>query len=720
MKNISVFILLILGTYSIHAQTIHGMVMSLDPEKGMADLPFANVYFKPLQKGILTDERGNFSLDLEGEQGYIIISAVGFQTDSLFVPSDHMMIHLMPQSQELTEVFVSGQQGNIDRLATQNAELLSKNVILKAACCNLSESFETNTSVSVSYNDAVTGTKQIQFLGLSGKYIQTNIENMPGVRGLKTTFGMNYIPGTWINSIQLSKGQTSVLNGYESISGAINVELEKPDTTDQYYFNTYLNSMGRFEMNNQFSHKFSDKFSGALYIHNSSLKNQIDQNSDGFLDLPSNNQTNIFNRWKYMDENWVVQFGGNYINENRLGGQTNDIPNANKYQFGSKTERGEAFAKIAKLFQNKPYKGIGLILQSAMHKNDSYFGINPYVGTENSFYGNLIYQNIIGNTNHTYKTGISYLYDEVSENYLDYTFSRIEKVPGIFYEYSYTIPEKFNWVIGNRVDFHNNLGTQWVPRTHIKWDISRDFILRASAGKGWRRINYIADNYSYLANQRTLIVEQGSPVDIAWNYGIGISFDRIIGGRKANFLLDYYSTQFTQQWIWDMETINQIHYYLGQGKSYSNAFQLEINYSPIKRFDLKASYRLQDVKADYGTGKDLIRRDKPFISRDRVLVNLAYFTTESKWKFDYTFIVNGRQRVPVNDYYSPNFTVSNFQVTRSIKKWEIYWGGENIFGFKQSNPILNFSQPYSPNFDATMIWGPIYGAMYYSGLRFRI
>lgn len=720
MKSLSVLLIILLGAFSIQAQTIHGMVMSIDPEKGMADLPFANIYFKPLQKGIITDERGNFSLDLEGEQGYIIISAVGFQTDSLFVPSDHMMIHLMPQSQELTEVFVSGQQGNIDRLATQNAELLSKNVILKAACCNLSESFETNTSVSVSYNDAVTGTKQIQFLGLSGKYIQTNIENMPGVRGLKTTFGMNYIPGTWINSIQLSKGQTSVLNGYESISGAINVELEKPDTTDQYYFNTYLNSMGRFELNNQFSHKFSDKFSGALFIHHSSLNNQVDQNADGFMDLPTNNQTNIFNRWKYMDENWVVQFGGNYINENRLGGQTADIPNANKYQFGSKTERGEAFAKIAKLFQNKPYKGIGLILQSAMHKNDSYFGINPYKGIENSFYGNLIYQNIIGNTNHTYKTGLSYLYDEVTEDYLGYAFSRTEKVPGIFYEYSYTNPEKFNWVIGNRVDFHNNLGTQWVPRTHIKWDISRDFVLRASAGKGWRRINYLADNYSYLANQRTLIIDQGSPVDIAWNYGLGISFDRIIKGRKANFLLDYYSTHFTQQWIWDMETMNQIHYYLGQGKSFSNTIQLEVNYSPFKRFDLKASYRMQDVKADYGTGQDLIRRDKPFISRDRVLVNLAYFTTGSKWKFDYTFIMNGRQRVPINDYYSPNFTVSNFQITRSIKKWEIYLGGENIFGFKQANPILNFTQPYSPNFDATMIWGPIYGAMYYSGLRFRI
>lgn len=719
MKPFFLFILLIFSVFQSEAQMIHGQVMSMDPDKGMADLPFANIYFKPLNKGLISDEAGKFSLDLAGEQGYLIVSAIGFETDSIFVPSDHLMIHLMPKKNELKEVIVLGESGNVDRLVSQNAELLTKKVLLKAACCNLSESFETNTSVSVAYNDAITGTKQIQFMGLSGNYIQNMVENMPAIRGLKTIFGPNFIPGTWINSIQLSKGQSSVLNGYESISGAINLEYEKPDTTEKYYFNSYVNSMGRFELNNQFSHRFSNQFSGALFVHHSQMNSQIDQNNDQFLDLPTFNQTNVFNRWKYLDNRWSIQFGGNYLYENRLGGQNAGINKALRYQFGSTTERGEVFGKFARLFQNKPNKGMGLIVQAASHQNNSYFGVNPYKGKETSFYSNFIYQNIINNTNHLYKAGLSFLYDEVEENYLNFDFYRKEMVPGAFLEYSFSVPEKFNWVIGNRIDKHNNLGWQYVPRTHFKWDLTKDLILRGSAGKGWRRLNYFADNFSYLASQRTIQIANDRPIEIAWNYGLGISFDQIIRGRKANFLLDFYTTQFTKQWLWDMEEPGKIQYYLGSGKSFAHSFQFEFNYSPFKRFDLKVSYRYQDVQADYGQ-VNLTRRIKPFVPKDRLLFNFAYFTSESKWKFDYTWIYNGQQRIPLENHFSPGFWIANFQVTRTIKKWEVYLGGENIFGFRQSNPIIQPEQPYSSNFDATMVWGPIYGSMFYSGLRFKI
>jgi outer membrane cobalamin receptor len=497
-----------------------------------------------------------------------------------------------------------------------------------------------------------------------------------------------------------------------------------------------MNSQGRFEINQQGAHRFNSRLSTGVFTHYSQQAARLDGNGDGFLDLPLFNLINVLNRWKYATDRWMIQWGANYLFENRLGGQKSFTSNSDRtwyYGFGSKTERLETFAKVARLYPQKPYQGLAFILSTANHANDSYFATKNYIGREQSIYGNLIFQSIIGNTNHTWKTGASFLMDSYQESYIDSAYSRTEIVPGIYGEYTWTIPNTLTVVLGQRVDFHNQLGTQWVPRLHVKWDVAPDWILRLSAGKGWRRVNPLAENMGYLINNRALkLVGNLNPLEVSWNYGITLTKNMNIGSRKANLVLDAFQTDFTHQWMVDMESASSVRFYSSPGASYSTSIQAEFNYSPFKRFEFKAAYRFQDVQADYLTESGALNRlTKPFLNRDRILVNLAYATPYEIWKYDLTWQWNGSRRIPdatvghLHTASSPEvqasaFSTVNAQVTRQFKKWELYLGAENLFNFTQANPIMSAKDPFAMGFDASMVWGPIVGTMVYTGIRFKI
>ncbi len=729
---------LVFSTFFLLGQEITGRVMSLDGAGKMEDLIGASIYYAPNKIGVLTKSGGLFAMKVSQFPGWLYIRYQGLESDSVFVEKPSFQyIHLMVKENELNEVRVVANPGQQDNMSLRQTEILTMKTLAKAACCNLSESFETNASVSVNYTDGVTGVKQIQLLGLSGNYVQTNVEGIPSIRGLKSTYGLNYLPGSWIQSIDLSKGTSSVANGYESMSGAINVELAKPDTSEKYFLNTYVNSQGRYEINQQGAYRLNRNLSTGVFTHISQQLARTDGNQDGFMDQPLFDLVNVLNRWKYSAEKWMFQWGGSYLRENRVGGQTNfDEVKSNRYLvygFGSLTSRWELFGKMARLFPTSPWKGLGLILQTTQHQNDSYFAFKNYKGREQSVYGNLIYQSIIGNTNHTWKAGTSFLYDSYQESFTDSTFARTEIVPGVFGEYAWTVPNVLNLVLGQRLDWHNQLGLQWIPRMNLKWDISTDWIFRLSAGKGWRRVNPLAENMGLLANGRRLqLIGPLNPMEKSWNYGFSLTKNLFIGDRKANVVLDVYRTDFEHQWMVDMENAGSIRMYSNPGASFANSAQIEFNYSPIKRFEIKAAYRWQDVQADYYTSTgSLSRLLKPFFNKERVLVNISYATPLDRWKYDLTWQWNGDRRVPNNTpghlhgesavlLTAPAFSTVYAQVTRQFKKWEWYVGGENLFNFTQSNPIMSASDPFSRYFDATMVWGPIVGRMIYTGMRYKI
>jgi outer membrane receptor for ferrienterochelin and colicins len=737
-KSYILLITLLFLAMQAHSQIIEGTVLS-NTEKGKkTPLIGATIRWENSKTGEITDPDGYFKIKKNPENQSLIVSLIGFKSDTIKVNSFEKIEILLSESQtDLDGVIVRGNASVIDRMNPIQTEILTSATLKKAACCNLSESFETNSSVSVGFSDAITGSKQIQMLGLSGTYVQINTENIPNIRGLNTIFGLNYTPGTWVNSIDIAKGVGSVTNGYEAMTGAINVELIKPESSDKVFVNNYLNSQGRAELNVHLSKLISKKWTTGLLTHVSSQIGKVDGNNDSFLDLPLYKQFNFINRWKYSGAKFSTQFGVKYLSEDRVGGQTKFNPTTDKftsnaYGFGSNTNRIELFTKLALLFPNKPFRGLGLIINGLNHQNDSYIGFKRYTGNERTLYANLLYKDIISNSNHAYTTGASLLIDNYNEFFIDSTFKRNETAPGLFGEYSFTIPNKINVLIGSRVDFHNLFGTKFTPRIHTKFDLTSNTQLRASFGKGWRMPNAIAENFGMFVNTRHIkFLEKIAPEESS-NYGISLTNEFRFLGQNGNIIIDYYKTNFKNQLITDLESAHQMVFYNLKGTSFANSFQTEINYNPAERFDVKLAYRLFDVKNSFTTvdGQEQLL-SKQFVNKNRILFNTSYATKWNKWKYDFTWQWNGKRRIPnmkpghvhtVNSeqLFAPAFSNINFQVTKVYKNWEFYLGTENALNFKQENPIFNAIDPFGKGFDASMVWGPVAGRVIYSGLRWKL
>jgi outer membrane receptor for ferrienterochelin and colicins len=743
--NLSIIALLLFTFYfalsTAQAQRVAGIV---NERSGKKETPLVgvNVYWLGTTLATTTDSVGRFSIARSARSNRLILSYIGYKTDTIKITNEDNITVFMRIDGQLGEVVVRGASNAIDRLNPIQTEIITAKALAKAACCNLSESFETNASVSVSYGDAVTGAKQIQFLGLGGQYVQTNVENVPTIRGIGTTFGLNYIPGTWIQSIDVGKGSGSVVNGYESLTGAINVELVKPDAREKLYFNAYVNNFGRAELNLNLNKQINQRWASGLLTHASTLQNRVDNNGDMFLDMPLYTQLNAVNRWQYKTENVNVQFGIKAMYEDRLGGQ--NVPkNAQTllpvYRFGNTTNRVELFSKIAKLYQNKPYKGLGFIVNAVQHGSDSYFGFANYNAQQRTFYSNLIYQSIIDNTNHQFRTGLSYLLDNYNETYRDLNLARTESVPGAFFEYTYSHLDKFTLVAGLRADYHNMFGAFVTPRLHARWQMADHTILRASAGRGQRTPNALAENFGNLVSGRSVSFVGDLQPEIAWNYGASITQTFHFFEKHWDLILDYYRTDFENQLIVDSDhatpLASHLYFYNLSGKSYSNSFQVELNTLLSKRIDAKIAYRLFDVWQTMGQPmNDVKLMPRMMIPRDRVLFNIGYTLPYDKWKADLTVQWNGQSRIndPLQSLqasidkksmpilYSQPFTNINAQVSRAFRTFEVYLGGENLLNFKQPNPIINANEPFGKYFDAGQVWGPVVGRTIYTGVRVKI
>jgi len=440
MKKYIIFILFLLPILAFSQTTLKGKIMYLEG-KQHASLAGASLLWQGTQIGSITQENGDFQIPFKPEYQKLIVSYLGFKTDTLIVKNTDYLHHLLQESEELEEVIVKGKKKNLNTsyFGTHNIENLGEGELLKAACCNLSESFETNPSIDVSFTDAVTGTKQIQMLGLTSPYIQLTQENIPAVRGAAQAYGMSFIPGTWVSGIQITKGAGSVINGFESITGQINSELKKPETAERFFLNIYGSQNGRIEFNTDYNTKVSDKIYTGIYLHGNMRNTEVDENSDDFLDSPLGKQVNIMNRWKYQDnvKGWESSLILRYLDDHKQTGEVAFDPDIHKMttaKWGSEidTERFDAFFKLGRVFPDIPYQSFGFQAAYSLHNQESYFGLKEYNIKHQSFYSNALFQSILGNTYHMFKTGISFTYDNYSEHLTDYDFDRTDQSIGGF------------------------------------------------------------------------------------------------------------------------------------------------------------------------------------------------------------------------------------------------------------------------------------------------
>lgn len=723
-------------------QLIKGVVLEADNKGNFHALQGASVIWLGTNHGTITDSSGVFKIAAHAAGQQLVISYTGYKSDTIVIqPADELKI-ILASNQQLGEVRVASRQRStyLSSISPIRTQIMTERELFKAACCNLSESFETNPSVDVSYNDAVTGSKQIQLLGLSGNYTQLTVENLPGPRGIATPLGLSFIAGPWVESIQLSKGVGSVVNGYESIAGQINIELKKPEKAERLYLNGYINNMGKTDLNLNLTQQIGKKWSTALLLHDDFLTNTtIDFNKDGYRDLPTGNLFSAINRWKYEDgKGFLTQFGFKLLTDSKTGGETAFNPKedkftTNSYGLGIETKRYEGFAKIGYVFPEKKYKSIGLQLSVFDHQQDSYFGMTTYEASQQNIYANLIYQSIIGTTAHKFRTGVSFTSDKYNEEFKNSNYKRTEAVPGGFFEYTFSPVDHFNIVAGIRADHNSLFGWFATPRLHLRYEPVKGTTIRASVGRGQRTANIFAENMSVLVSSRNVNIlsaaagkAYGLDPETAWNKGITLDQKFKLLGRDALFSIDFFRNDFQNQVVVDLENAREVKFYNLDGKSFSNSFQAEVQVEPAHKLELRLAYRFFDVRSTYNS--QLLQ--KPFTAKHRAFANIAY---ELKgWKFDYTVNYNGAKRIPATaanplQYqlrnYSPSFVLMNAQVSKTVGKKhpiDFYIGGENLTNYFQRDVIVAADQPFGPYFDASLVWGPVSGNLFYTGFRFKI
>ena len=689
----------------------------------------ANVVWKGTNIGATTDGDGKFELEPHPSVNELITTYVGYANDTTqWNGATFVEITMKSEDVNLDDVVVKSQRpGRMKAKGAENIEITTSTELCRAACCNLGESFSTNPSVDVDYSDAATGAKQIKLLGLSGSYVQMLTENVPAFRGAAAPFSLGYIPGTWMHSIQVSKGAATVKNGYESITGQINVEYLKPQLDEELDVNLFIDSHLKLETNIEGNYHFNDALSTGLLAHYENMWMEHDGNGDGFMDMPKVQQFDFMNRWMYKKDHYIMQAYVKALKEDRHGGQVENGHDHSKstdnqqYKIIIESERYEGVLKNAYIFDEIHNTNVALILSGSIHKMNSLYGLKTYDVNNNNAYAQLMYETEI-TPSHSISTGLSFNHDCFDERWrLEYIPNLVkapdENIGGAYAQYTFNYDDKLVFMAGFRGDYSDLHGLFFTPRAHVKWAVGDLLKLRFSAGKGYHTPRPMLDYHTHLASSRDIIVDDNLKQEEAWNYGATASFDIDIFEKCLIINLEYYYTNFDNQVVADFDSdVHKLHFYNLDGISYSHTFQIDATYPFFEGFSLLGAFRYNDVK----TTINGLLREKPLASRYKGLVTATYKTPLEIWQFDLTLQLNGGGRMPDGFGTFEAYPILNAQILKWFRWGNIYIGGENLTNYKQKNPIVGYDNPWGNDFDATMIYGPIDGIMFYAGIKWKL
>ena len=749
MKKILIIITLCLAAFPAFAQNLHGSVFYKKANGGTEPLPFAQVYHLEQEKLIETDANGEFTLRLK-TRATLIATSVGYTRDTVVVESGtaEAKFYLTGEN-DLDESKVVAMQSTLPKMKPVKTEVITAAGLCKMACCALAESFENSASVTVGYADAVTGARQIKLLGLSGTYTQMLDENRPVMRGIAAPFGMSFVPGQWLESIQIAKGPSSVINGLEAITGQINMEHRKPTDETPLFVQLYGSSDKMFETNIASAIQFNEKWSMINMAHVGGTASKMDHNQDGFRDEPEDLQLNFTSRWLYYAPSGMqIRFGGRFLNDDRLGGQMNATKDNNfnvvNNIWGSNIKnRGiNGYFKIGVPLNEENTANLALVADFNHHEFDAFFGMKEYDAKQNSAFANLIYQNEINET-HKVEFGATWQFDDLNQVYSREDFSRRENAISGFGEYTLTPGDNFTFVGGLNLQYNSLHGWLFAPRANVRWAPAEWVTLRALGGRGYRTANIFTDNLGIFSTGKIFYAPEMTLRDLdlledAWTWGANATFYLPFGAEDTDTYLsfDYFHNDFNKQVIIDPEASSPLGlaFYNLDGKSFTNTYQVDFSVNPLERFNITATFRYTDAKVTL-MNQGLVER--PMTSRYKGVLNMQFATAMSKWTFDFTAQINGPMRLPKyaaevwGMETSPVFPMLYAQITRKFKGVDVYVGAENILGFRQHHAIISADNPFgsgadagfiraSDVFDASNVWGPLMGRKFYIGLRYTL
>lgn len=699
----------------------------------------AAVYWKDTKVGTRTDTLGQFVLPHRNTPGILAVAYPGISTqETEILPNEHEVWIEVSGGLTLDEVSVEAKQFDtrISTLSNRNIEQITSSELKKAPCCNLSESFQTTGAVDVAYSNALTGIKEIQMLGLRGIYSQFLLEGRPTMYGIATPFAFEYIPGTWLDGIDLAKGASSVRNGAQGITGQINADLVKPHTDAPVFLNLFASSEGRGEFNLHLNKRLKRGWANGLLLHGSAVQNSWDMNGDNYYDSPSRRQLNGMYRAFYDTPQICIEVNAHALTDARFGGQIQAPEGASRFGIEHRNRRAELWSKVGiKSLGGKPYNQMGNMASVSWHEASAAYGRNNYQAAQRSFYWQSLFETIIGTTNNQIVLAPNLQYDQIEEQLNETSLNRTEWAPGLMGEYTWSrsnlrmgIPDLV-LVAGLRVDWHNRFGWQWSPRASARYNPGPNTAFRLSGGRGFRSPNVVAENFSLLASNRRFEFASSIGPDVAWNYGLNVTRNFKLAGREAAFNIDLYRTDFVRQAIADVEEDPTVAlFYTVVGGSYSSSFMAILQYNVMPGLDLKAAYKWNDVQIAYRNGA---RVDMPLVARHRGLLSVDYVDANKRWAFNVHAQLVGSQRLPDNSLLpegladdfperTPFYPILNAQITRTFGNGlEIYLGGENLLGYHQHAALISPGDPWSPYFNASQVWAPLMRQIGYAGLRYK-
>lgn len=743
IKIFFIIFILFLISGNIFSQSIKGNIYGDDEGKNQP-LDAAVVKWINTTKGTITDSTGKFELSLSNiTDKRLVVSYAGYKTDTVDV-SDKLQVEiiLIPNMTTSTINVEDNKKSTHFGNYTAKTEVITSEEFLKEAGCDLAGCFGRNSSVEVEVTDIITDAKELKMLGLEGAYTQILIDNMPFMSGLNVKYGISSIPGTLIDNIMISKGSNSVMQGYESISGIMNVILKDYQNSDKFLFNGFVNSMLEKQFNLNYSIPITKKWSNILTFQTVQKSKSLDDNLDSFLDNPLTTRYVLYNKWNFDDTDKETEFNiaARYWNENRIGGQKDTelnntiIPNGNRlYEQTIKINSAEGYSRFSKRFTET--SGMKFYTSSSFYDQGSYYGITKYDAKQTNFSVMGFYEFEVFPQSFL-KTGLSYKYlkideliafdDSTNKTYAG-NYIKKESIPGVYAENSYNFfDDKASLMTGIRFDYHNAHKLIVTPRALIRYQPVKTLVFRASIGSGFRTINLFSEYSNLLASSRDIIFAENLKPEKIINYGADILL--YFGGNdySGSFNVDFYRTDFSNKVIPDYDSDpTEVIFTNLNGKAFSNVLQTDLNLTLLRNVDLKFAYKYIDLKYD----KDGVRYEQPFSSKHRVLATFSYVPTSKSWSVSAGLNWFGKQRLPSTasnpvQYQFPTeskpYTIINAQLNKNFKFFEVYAGVENLLNFKQDNPIIAADDPFGPYFDTSFIWGPTKGREFYAGFNFKL
>jgi len=727
MRLLLVIFVLIANMLQAQTLLLSGEILNV---KSGEPLVGAIVYWEGTNDAVITDLSGAFNIIKDTVVNILVIDYTGFTTRKFEITNESQIIVNLEEdnnnSIDVVKIKIEKPSTSINMHTTIKVEELSQKELGKAACCNLSESFETNPTVDVSFTDAITGTKQIQLLGLAGPYSLISTGNIPTITGNSALTGLEFIPGQWLESIQLVKGTGSVVNGYNSIAGQINTEYKSLNNEEKIFLNVYGNSAAKVELNAITNFKVTKAVNSGLFVQADAGSIAMDNNNDEFMDNQVGEKIVLMNIWESQSDssNWTFKGSVKFDYLDKESGQMPNIPS--RYLFSNKQQKAEAWTKLGYVF-NSPGRSTGLQLHTFSDKKDFAFGNSTLSAVEQKFYANWIYADIISNSNHTIKTGFNYVYNSIHNSFNALNYGWDENTIGAFAEYTFKPSNKFSLVTGGRIDYSTVWNLILTPRAHVRWEISENNVVRFSGGLGTKNPNPFLENLGVFASSRNIILDANLQQEKAWNYGLNYTKKFKMKEKPYSVSFDFYRTDFLNKLITNLDNnSHEVNFYNIKNASYANSFMSQFKAEPTKYLNTTVAYRYYDVQTKFN-GTNF--QKNPLTPSHRAFIN-ADVKLHKKWNWDLTVNWNGKSRLPSLNEHPNNLQVgalsdaywlANSQLKfKPNKKWEFYIGAENLFNYQQPNAIIDSSNPFSENFDASLVWGPVFGRKVYGGLKLKI